>query len=81
MTVEQIRNQHGTLTTIGIGNMSKERSAKLAQILGGKTYMNFEVIVAPMGGECAVSVQSRYEASQDEILGMLLYVMANELVK
>jgi len=81
MTVEQIENYAGKLTTIDMGFMSKAQGDKLASILNGKTYMNFEVIVAPAGGDCKVDVQSQYDAPADEILGMLLCEMAYQLIK
>ncbi len=82
MTVNQrtiLDNQK--ITTIKIGRMSRSSGKKLADKLNGKTYMDFEIIVAPAGGDCVISAQTSYDGDEEEILGMLLFTMANELVR
>jgi hypothetical protein len=81
MTIEQITSEHmdGKLTTIDLGRMSKEQGDRLAKKLNGQTFMDFQIQVAPDGGEWGITAQTSYNASADEILGMFLYVMASEL--
>ena len=69
------------LTTINIGRMSKREGDRLAQRLNGKTYMNFEILVCPAGGECAVSAQTTYDDNMDAIMGMFIFLMAGELAQ
>lgn len=68
-----------TLTTIEIGNTDKQRADIIKERLNGKTYMDFQVICAPYTGNYHVSVQTVYEATPDEIIGMLLFAIATEL--
>ena len=79
MTTEQIETPEGKITTIDLGNMTREAGNKLAEKLNGQTYMNFEILVCPIGGSYAVMAQSFYDGTADEILGMFLFVMATEL--
>ena len=80
MTIEQITCWDDTkLTTIRMGRGSKQWGDALAAKLDGKTYMRFEIAVCPAGGECAISAQTRYDGTADEILGMFVYLMATEL--
>ena len=82
MTIEQTVCLDGIkFTTISLGRMCKERGDKLAAKLNGKTFMNFEIIVAPAGGECAISAETTYDGTTDKILGMFLYLMATELAR
>lgn len=68
-----------TLTIIDIGNTDKLRADIIKERLDGKTYMDFQVICAPYMGSYHVSVQTVYDATPDEIMGMLLYNLATEL--
>ena len=68
------------LTTIDIGRGSREWGNKLAAKLNDKTFMHFEILVCPAGGECAISAQTTYNGTVDEILGMFIYLMATEMV-
>ena len=80
MNVKQTTTLDNTkITTIDLGYMMREQGKKLAAKLNGKTYMDFEIIVAPAGGECAITAQSYYNGEADEILGMFLFLMASEL--
>ena len=80
MLIEQTKlNGTEKLTTIEIGLMDRVAAEKLSNKLNGRTFMDFETIVAPIGGSCAVSVQTRYDATKDEILGMLIFLMAGGL--
>ena len=82
MTINQIKTWDGVkLTTINIGRMSKGEGDRLAQRLNGKTYMNFEVLVCPAGGECAISAQTMYDGSTEEIMGMFIFLIASELAR
>ncbi len=81
MTVKQIKFEDGTkLTTIELGN-TISREEKLKKALNGKTFMKFEVVAAPYGGGLTLRVESRYDGDKDEILGMLLGVMAEEIME
>lgn len=68
------------LTRIGCGADGDARAERLKSALNGKTYMNFEVIASPMGGELLVSVEGT-AGSQEEFTGMVLGVLADELSK
>jgi len=81
MTTEQIETPEGKITTISLGNMPKELGQNLVEKLNGQTYMNFEILVCPIGGSYAVMAQSFYDGTVDEILGMFLFVMATELAE
>lgn len=82
MAINQIITRDGgKLTTINIGRMSKGEGDRLAQRLNGKTYMNFEILVCPAGGEWAISAQTTYEDSPDAIMGMFVFLMAGELAR
>jgi len=66
-------------TNIEIGNFGKEKASIIKEKIHGKSYMNFQVICAPIGGEYHVSVETTYEANREEIQGFLMFVMAGEL--
>jgi hypothetical protein len=55
---------------------SQEDIDKIKAKLDGKTFMNFEVHAAPVGGCWNVFVQTTYDAPKNEILGMLISVLA-----
>lgn len=67
------------VTTIDIGNTDKQRADIIKERLNGKSYMDFQVICAPHMGSYHVSVQTVYNATPDEIMGMLLFAIATEL--
>ena len=77
VTVNELHE--GTLTIINIGNTDKHRADIIKERLDGKTYMDFQVICAPYMGSYSISVQTMYDAPRDEIIGMLLYIVATEL--
>ena len=79
MNTEQIETTEGKITTISLGNMTKEAGQVLAAKLNGQTYMNFEILVCPNGGSWTILAQSFYDGTIDEILGMFLFLMATEL--
>lgn len=81
MNVEQVTAplDNTKITTIDLGSMSREEGNKLAEKLNGKTFMDFQIIVAPGGGQWFVSAQSFYDGDKEEILGMFLFLMASEL--
>ena len=82
MTIKQKETWDNVkITLIDIGRMSKEEGDRLAQRLNGKTYMNFEILVCPAGGECAISAQTMYDGSMEEIMGMFIFLMAGELAR
>ena len=83
MTVEQIKLEDGTkLTTIELGNTtSREYADRLKKALDGWTFMDFKFIAAPYGGGLTLTVQTTYEADKDEILGMLLGLMAEKIME
>ena len=57
---------------------------KQAQIvkdkLTGKSYMDFQVICAPIGGSICVSVATYHGVPREEFIGMVLFNLASELV-
>lgn len=68
-----------TLTTIDIGNMDEDQARIVKEKLTGKTYMNFQVCcgIAPCSRD--VSVSTEYNSTREEIIEMLMYVMACEM--
>lgn len=79
MNVLQTTTDNTKITTIDLGNMQQEQGEKLAKRLNGKTYMDFQISIAPGGGSCAITAQTFYDDDKDEILGMFLFLMASEL--
>jgi hypothetical protein len=69
------------MTTIFIGNASRQEAERFALKIDGKSYMNFKVEICPIGGECAINVTTDYKASKREIQGMLNFIMFCELSK
>ena len=69
------------MITIELGNIgSKEQAEKIAKKLNGQTYYNFQVEYGIYAGNYPVSVSTDYEgAEENEVIGMLLFVMACEL--
>lgn len=67
------------ITTIEIAQMDEKRANRIKEKINGKTYMKFEVCDAPMPGGRFVSISTSYEAPKDEIVSMLLYVLATSL--
>lgn len=66
-------------TSIEIGNFGKEKASIIKEKINGKSYMNFQVICAPIGWEYHVSIETSYEDDPASIHGFLMYVMATEL--
>ena len=54
---------------------------KFVKSVHGKTYMNFQVTVAPFNGMYVVNVTSSYDAPDQEIMDMLVYLMFTELCR
>ena len=70
------------MTSIVIGTMSKAEGETFKAAIQGKTYMYFNVLLCPMPGPSVeVIVQTAHATDLADINGMLLYVMANEIVK
>ena len=69
------------MITIELGNIgSKEQAEKIANKLNGKTYYNFQVEYGICAGNYPVSVSTDYEgAEENEVIEMLMFVMACEL--
>lgn len=68
-------------TTIEIGNLDKGQASIVKDRIHGKSYMDFRVICAPLGGSYHVFVESDYDGTPEEIQEMLLFVMATELTE
>lgn len=80
--IKQTTLWNGTKTTsIFLGNMPREWGEHLAKQIGGQSYMDFEIIVAPIGGECAITAQTTYDGTPDKILGMFLYTLAAHIAR
>lgn len=70
------------VTTIKIARViNKEQAQKFVDAIDGKTYMNFQVIVAPDYGQLQVSVSTDYDDSREEIQGMLNSVMFHAIAQ
>ncbi len=82
MTAKQTKNYNNELlTTIELGNtISRESADTLKKALNEETYMNFKVIAAPYGGGLTLTIETTYRDSKDEILGMLLGLMAEKIM-
>ena len=67
-------------TSISITRVSKrEHAQKFEEAINGKSYMNFEVLVCPAGGEFEVIVVTSYTDDEAEAQGMLNYLMFCEI--
>ena len=66
-------------TNIEIGNMDKAQADIVKEKINGKSYMDFRVICAPIGGSYRVSVETDYDGTPEEIQEMLFFIMASEL--
>lgn len=63
-----------------IGRFLPQRAQQIKDRLHGQTYLNIEILICPAGGEFEVIAQTLHPAcSQEEFVGMLVYVMACEL--
>lgn len=81
VTERVIQMEQKKYTMISLGaNFEKEDGEKIKARLHGKSYMNFEVLVCPVGGSFEIFVQTDYEESRVEILEFLVGLMACELV-
>jgi len=61
--------------------ISRERAQRFVDAIEGKSFMNFQVIVAPAGGELAISVQTDYTDDEAEAQGMLSYLMYSAITR
>lgn len=61
--------------------LRREAAAPLENLLNGKTYMNLEVHVCPVGGSFDVNVQTlRPETSEEELREMVLGFLASAVI-
>ena len=68
------------MTSISITRITKkEQAQKFEKAINGKSYMNFEVLVCPAGGEFEVIVETTYTDDEAEAQGMLNYLMFCEI--
>lgn len=58
---------------------NKEKAEQLAELLNGKTYMNFVSGAAPAGGEFEVFVEAN--ESYTDLADMIIAVLAEEVMK
>jgi len=64
------------MVSIQVGReVSRESTQKFVDAIDGQSFMNFQVIVAPAGGELVISVQTDYTDNEAEAQGMLNYLM------
>lgn len=64
---------------IDIGYMDKDVAEKLKDKMDSATYMDFKVIIAPNPGGYHVSIESDYDASEQEKMEMFIFALAHEL--
>ena len=69
------------MTIRQVARTNRESADKFASRISGKTFMNFQVICAPYGGEIEVSVTTDYTNDPQEAQDMLNYLMFCELSK
>ena len=60
--------------------ISRDRAQKFVDAIQGKTFMDFQVVVAPAGGELVISVTTDYTDDKAEAWGMLTYLMYGAMV-
>ncbi len=65
-----------TLTIIDVGEVHTGQAERIKENVQGKTYMDFGIIAAPSPGGRHVSVQTTYEGTKEDIMGMFVYLMA-----
>ena len=58
-----------------INEVNKERAEMFAEKIRGQSYMDFDVVVAPIGGSFAVTVNTDYTDDIEDATGMLMYLM------
>ena len=64
------------MTSISIARViNKENAQKFINAIQNETYMKFNVIVCPAGGEFEVIVETNYTDNQEEAQRMLNLVM------
>jgi hypothetical protein len=79
MATTTFKDDLGRYTNIEIGNMDVAQAAIVKAKIQGRTYMDFQVICAPIGGSICVSVETQHDSTPEEIQGMLMFTMATEL--
>ena len=62
-----------------LGRFSETKARNLQAKIDGKTYMMFDVCVAPYMGEFVVTVTSTHCCTQDDFVDHLVYFMATLL--
>ena len=69
------------MITIELGNLgSRKRAERVAELLEGKTYYNFNVTYGSCAGNYPTQVSTKYpEATEEEVTKMLLFVLACSL--
>ena len=68
------------MTSISIARVTKkEQAQKFAEAINGQSYMNFQVLICPAGGEFEVIVETDYTDNEAEAQGMLNYLMFSEI--
>jgi len=72
-------NDMAKLTTISLGNLSEKQANIVKEKLNGKTYMNFQVCCGIIPCARHVTVSTEYDDTLEEIIEMLLFVMACEM--
>ena len=66
------------MNSVQIGNTSSKDSIeadKIFRALEGKTYMNFHVGFAPIGGSFDIWVESKYDCSESEFKDFVLFYL------
>jgi len=57
---------------------SKQAIENFTNRFQGRTYMNLQVTAAPVGGEWIVSISTTYDATRNELQGMINEIMFSE---
>lgn len=69
------------MTQVKLTNVISQDSPavyRLRRILHGKTYMNFRVLVCPIGGSFDVLAETDYDAPEEEVKDFLIFILASE---
>jgi len=67
------------LTVINIGKFTSEKADSIKRQLNEKTFMCFEICIAPFNGSFNVTAETDYQGSTEEIMGMFIFLMACNL--
>ena len=63
-----------------LGNFNKTDGNKIKELMQGISYMSFNVIIAPIGSECCVTVEGKAD-TVEKLKNHFMFCLACEVVK